>query len=52
MCKDKLPDAGNEYEGEGGDIKDSINCILNNLAEMNKLWIRMQMGSKDKPKRE
>ena len=52
MCKDKLPDVGNEFEGEGGDIKDSINCILNNLAEMNKLWIRMQTGSRDKPKRE
>lgn len=30
---------------------DSINCILNNLTEMNNLWIRMQ-GNKEKSKRE
>lgn len=41
MCKDKLPDSGNEYEREGGEVNDSINCILNNLTEMNKLWVRM-----------
>jgi len=41
MCKDKLPDIGNQYEGESGDVTDSINCILNNLTEMNNLWIRM-----------
>lgn len=51
LCKDKLPDLGNVYEGEGGDINDSINCIIKNLTEMNNLWIRMQKN-KDKSKRE
>ena len=58
MCKDKLPDVGNQYEGEGsyhynkgGDLNDSINCILNNLTEMNNLWIRLQ-SNKEKSKRE
>ena len=35
----------------GGDVNDSINCILKNLTEMNNLWIRMQ-GNKEKSKRE
>lgn len=26
---------------QGGDVNDSINCILKNLTEMNNLWIRM-----------
>lgn len=30
---------------------DSVNCILNNLTEMNNLWIRMQ-GTKEKSKLE
>lgn len=30
----------------GGDVLDSMNFILNNLKEMNKLWIRM--AGKDK----
>lgn len=41
MCKERLPDKGTEYEGEGGDINDAINVILRNLNDMNKLWIRM-----------
>jgi vacuolar protein sorting-associated protein 35 len=53
MCKDKLPDKGSEYEGEGGDYTDAINVILANLSEMNKLWVRIQTtGSKEKSKRE
>jgi len=54
ICKDKLPDKGNEYEGEGGDTNDSIEFILTNLSEMNRLWIRMQHTGhvKDKVKRE
>ena len=53
MCKDKLPDKGTEYEGEGGDVNEAINCILNNLGEMNKLWVKMQSSSsKDKARRE
>lgn len=34
-------------------MEDAMNFILNNLEEMNKLWIKMQSGgSKDKVKRE
>lgn len=51
MCKDRLPDTGSEYEGEGGNIDDAIEVIIRNLTEMNKLWIRMQ-GSKEKSRRE
>lgn len=42
MTKDKLPDVGTEYEGRGGNTKDSIEFILQNFIEMNKLWVRMQ----------
>lgn len=45
MCKQRLPDKGSEYEGEGGDVMDAINVITRNLTEMNKLWIRMGGGS-------
>lgn len=51
LCKDRLPDTGSEYEGQGGNIDDAIDIIIRNLTEMNKLWIRMQ-GSKEKTKRE
>lgn len=51
MCKDRLPDTGSEYEGEGGTVDDAIEVIIRNLTEMNKLWIRMQ-GSKEKSRRE
>ena len=33
---------GNEYEGDGGDINDSIALIMINLKEMNRLWIRIK----------
>lgn len=53
LCKDRLPDKGSEYEGEGGDYNDAINIILNNLSEMNKLWIKVQTTpGKEKSKRE
>lgn len=54
IAKDKLPDYGNEYEGVGGSIRDSIEFILQNFGEMNKLWVRMQhQGAlKDKSRRE
>lgn len=54
ISKDKLPDAGSEYEGEGGTVKDAIEFVLQNFAEMNKLWVRMQhQGAvKDRAKRE
>lgn len=40
--KDKLPDTGSEYDGPGGNVKDSVEFILQNFTEMNKLWVRMQ----------
>jgi vacuolar protein sorting-associated protein 35 len=42
MAKDKLPDVGSEYEGEGGTVLDSIEFVLQNFSEMNKLWVRLQ----------
>jgi vacuolar protein sorting-associated protein 35 len=39
MSKDKLPDTKSNYEG---DAKDSMEFILQNFGEMNKLWVRMQ----------
>ena len=27
---------------DGGDINDSVDCILRNFVEMSRLWIRMQ----------
>lgn len=52
VCKDKLPDKGSDY-GDA-DVGDSIDFLIMNLSEMNRLWIRMQhTGSvKDKTKRE
>jgi vacuolar protein sorting-associated protein 35 len=54
VTKDKLPDTGSEYEGKGGNVKDSIEFILVNFTEMNKLWVRMQhQGAvREKDKRE
>lgn len=42
VTRDKLPDKDSEYEGEGGDVKDAIEFVLQNFGEMNKLWVRMQ----------
>ena len=54
VSKDKLPDTGSEYEGENGTVRDSIEFILQNFGEMNKLWVRLQhQGAvRDKTKRE
>lgn len=54
MMKDILPDKGSEYEGEGGDCNDAINFILQNMSEMNRLWVRLQYlsSNKDKEQRE
>jgi vacuolar protein sorting-associated protein 35 len=54
ISKEKLPDTGSEYEGIGGTVQDSIEFILQNFGEMNKLWVRMQhQGAvRDKGKRE
>ena len=50
MLKETLPDTGNEYESEDCDVTDSINFILKNLTEMNRLWIRLQYLSTSKDK--
>ena len=39
--KDKLPDKGNVYLEEGGKFEDTLKFILQNLDEMNRLWIRI-----------
>ena len=54
MMKDKLPDKDSPYEGEGGDVNDAIDFIMQNLSEMNRLWVRMQhlSSQKDKDQRE
>ena len=41
MIKDRLPDQGNEYEKPGASSEDTVKFILNNLEEMNGLWIRI-----------
>lgn len=54
MMKDKLPDSGSGYEGDGGDINDAFDFIFNNFFESNRLWVRIQHQgpTKDKQKRE
>lgn len=52
MMKDKLPDAGSAYVGDGGKegdvaeaekgVDDSISFVLRNFTEMNRLWVRSQ----------
>lgn len=52
MTKNKLPDVSTATES--GNVRDSINFILVNFTEMNKLWVRMQHQghSKDRERRE
>eukprot|EP00850_Spirogloea_muscicola_P001972 SM000007S20932 [mRNA] locus=s7:955553:962232:+ [translate_table: standard] len=54
ISRDKLPDVGSEYAGDGGAIEDAVEFVLQNFTEMNKLWVRMQHqgGSKEKERRE
>jgi len=54
MMKDILPDKDTEYEGEGGDVNDAIDFILQNMSEMNRLWVRLQhlSGAKEREQRE
>jgi hypothetical protein len=42
ISRDKLPDVGSPYEGEGGSVMDAVEFVLQNFTEMNKLWVRMQ----------
>ena len=46
--KDLLPDKGNEFEDDENDVTDSIEFILRNFKEMNRLWIRLQYMSSQK----
>ena len=45
MVKDKLPDKGNEFESEKANMDDTLQFILQNLEEMNRLWIRLSTGT-------
>ena len=45
MMKDKLPDLNNEYLTDKSTIEDTLQFILQNLEEMNRLWIRLSMGT-------
>jgi vacuolar protein sorting-associated protein 35 len=53
-CNQLLPDDDNNYDGTGGDVSDSLDFLLTNLGEMNRLWVRMQHtgGIREKSKRE
>lgn len=50
--RDRIPDA--EVEDPHGNIHDSIQFILSNFMEMNKLWVRLQFlgHSKERERRE
>ena len=52
--KNLLPDTGSEYEGEGGNVHDAVEFVLQNFTEMNKLWVRMQHSGpqRDRERRE
>ena len=54
VTKNRLPDAGSVFEGSGGSVQDAYNFILQNFAEANRLWVRLQTqgAPKDKKKRE
>ena len=41
MIKDKLPDKDNVYLKEGGNFDDTLKFIIQNMDEMNRLWIRL-----------
>lgn len=49
-----LPDVSEEYATDEGTVRDSIDFVLMNFAEMNKLWVRMQHQghSREKERRE
>ena len=39
--KDKLPDKGNKFLEEGGNFEETLKFLIQNLDEMNRLWIRI-----------
>ena len=44
IIKDKLPDKDNVYLKEEANFEDSIKFIIENMEEMNRLWIRLSIG--------
>ena len=44
MIKDKLLDKDNVYLRELASFEDSLKFIIQNMEEMNRLWIRLSMG--------
>ena len=42
VCRGLLPELRAEADGEQGDVRDSLDFLLLNFTEMNKLWVRMQ----------
>ena len=50
MFKDKLPDGNTTGKGNGS-IMDSVDFLLINFIEMNKLTVRLQAGIKEKEKK-
>jgi vacuolar protein sorting-associated protein 35 len=54
-ARELLPDVGSEYsENGGGTVHDSLEFVITNFSETNRLWVRMQSqgANKDKKKRE
>ena len=54
MIKDKLPDKDNVFLREGASFEDSLKFIIENMEEMNRLWVRLSSGVSggEKAKRE
>ena len=44
MIKDKLPDKDNIFIKQGATFEDSLKFIIENMEEMNRLWIRLSFG--------
>ncbi|CAD7963138.1 unnamed protein product [Amoebophrya sp. A25] len=52
MMKDRLPDAGSEFETETCGVQDAFDFVLQNFIEAMKLWCRIQISGKDRARRE
>ncbi|KAL8168391.1 hypothetical protein V2J09_009890 [Rumex salicifolius] len=54
VSRDKLPGIGSEYQGDDETVMDSVEFVIQNFTEMNKLWVRMhyQGPARDKDKKE
>ncbi|KAJ4453148.1 Vacuolar protein sorting 35 (Vps35) [Paratrimastix pyriformis] len=53
LTRDKLPD-DSDQDKSGGTVRDSVDFVLHNFIEMNKLWVRMQHqgAGRDRERRE